>query len=87
MLDRIQHWLVMVAGLTVIVVGTVTMWQDLWGFLVAHQVEIIVHSLMGVLFAATGWYVRSMCEHLRHKLMVGGVLIIAEAIITVAIIG
>lgn len=48
---------------------------------------VIEHCLFGVMFAGTGIYVRNMCEHLHHKLLVGGVLILAEAVVTVAVIG
>ena len=48
---------------------------------------VIEHTAMGAVFAGTGIYVRNMCEHLHHKLIVGTSLILAESIATVALIG
>jgi hypothetical protein len=56
-------------------------------FLTTNWQVILEHTLVGVMFALTGAFVRNMCEHLWHKLLLGGFLVIAESIFTVAVVG
>lgn len=49
--------------------------------------KVIEHCAFGVVFVGTGAYVRGMCKHLHHKLLVGGSLLVAEALVTVWLIG
>lgn len=49
--------------------------------------DVLVHSGIGAVFAGTGACVRGACDHLHHKLIVGGVLIFGEAAAMVYFVG
>lgn len=49
--------------------------------------DVLVHSGIGAVFAGTGACVRGACDHLHHKLIVGGVLIFGEAAAMVYLVG
>ncbi len=84
---RVQTWLVTVLGLTALLASLAAEWQSVVMFFAENWHTIIEHSLMGIVFALTGAWARGMCEHTWHKFALGGFLILAEGIFTVAIIG
>jgi hypothetical protein len=53
----------------------------------------LAHILMGLVFAATGWGVRSLCQHkglLPHpkwQVPITVLLVVLEAIVTVPLVG
>ena len=83
----LQGKLVSVMGLTVLLVSLISQWDTVVQFFVENWHVIIEHTLMGIVFACTGAWARGMCEHTWHKIALGGTLILAEGIFTVAVIG
>lgn len=84
---RVQRYFVIVAGLTCLLAGLYDNRQGVATFFTENWHTIILHTVMGIVFALTGAWARGMCEHTWHKFALGGFLIIAEGIFTVAIIG
>lgn len=83
----VQGKLVCVMGLAVLLASLVSQWDTIVAFFAEHWQIIIEHTLMGIVFALTGAWARGMCEHTWHKFALGGFLILAEGIFTVAVIG
>lgn len=83
----LQAKMVCVLGLTILIVSFFAQWDTISTFFVQNWHTIIEHSLMGIVFALTGAWARGMCEHTWHKVALGGFLILAEGIFTVAVIG
>lgn len=84
---RVQRYFVIVAGLTVLLAGLYDDRQSMVTFFTENWHTILLHTGMGIVFALTGAWARGMCEHTWHKFALGGFLILAEGIFTVAIIG
>lgn len=47
---------------------------------------VLEHAVVGGVFAATGWWVKGLCKHTHHRLIVGGALLLTESSIAVAVI-
>ena len=47
----------------------------------------IAHIGIGVGGALAAWMGRSFCPHKRHQLIVSGILLVAEGIVSVQVIG
>lgn len=49
--------------------------------------EVLLHLLIGIIGLVTGWFVRGICTHYRHRIPAAAVLLVAEAVITVQVVG
>ena len=46
-----------------------------------------LHFMIGLLGAGAGWYARGFCQHRHHRVMLTLMLVAAETVATVSIIG
>jgi len=49
--------------------------------------DVSLHMIVGVMFALTGIYASRYCEHRRHQIIVGSLLILLESTLIVWLIG
>lgn len=49
--------------------------------------DVLAHFCAGCVFAGTGAAVRGMCPHAWHRVLVGTLMVLIEAVITVALFG
>jgi hypothetical protein len=48
---------------------------------------IIEHAALGGVFATTGACLRGRCQHLSHRIIFGGALVVIESIVMVGVVG
>lgn len=53
----------------------------------SHHADYILHFLVAAGGAGIGLYVRNMCKHLHHKIIVGTILLMAETWLTIQLVG
>jgi hypothetical protein len=63
------------------------------GWMIGHAGQILAHCLLGAMFTATGFFVRSSCSHRgwlphpKQQVLLTGGLVFIEACATVPLVG